>query len=130
VAGGRVAGVLVTQTLSHAYRAAVAAPSVGPAGAPPGPRQLVMDTSAAVPARLGVAQVWVHPDFRGGGVATALLDAALSHAVYAARLTAEQLAFSAPTAAGEGLARAYLRRARGAQAGGAVDEEPALLVYA
>ena len=77
-------------------------------------------------AQLGVAQVWVHPAFRRCGVASALLDAARRRAIYAHTVPAAALAFSAPTAAGEALARAVTGRGAGSAEQG---EEGVLLVY-
>lgn len=97
--------------------------------APP-PTRLRVDT-AAPPSRclLGVAQVWVRPDARRRGLATALLDAARAHAVYAYVVPPEALAFSQPTAAGAAFARAYLRRAAGEKAGAACAGGAQLMLY-
>ncbi|RYG55576.1 hypothetical protein EON66_04960 [archaeon] len=56
---------------------------------------------------LGVAQVWVHADWRRRGVARKLLDNARAHAVPGMVVPPAQLAFSQPTTAGWQLAAAY-----------------------
>lgn len=127
VVGGRVAGVAVTQRIATAFPTRVVVASPG------GERQLTVDVAAPRPAQLGVAQVWVHPACRRAGVATALLDAARAHAVYAHRVPPAALAFSAPTGAGEALARAYLAAAAaqegGGGGGGGTGAPPELLVF-
>lgn len=92
-------------------------------------RQLTVDLTSPRPALLGVAQIWVHPDYRRSGVATALLDAARGHAVYAYRVPSERLAFSAPTRAGEALARAYLAASASSEQSSGGGKVPDLLVY-
>lgn len=58
---------------------------------------------------LGVAQVWVHADWRRRGVARKLLDCARAHAVPGMVVPPAQLAFSQPTTSGWQLAAAYTR---------------------
>jgi GNAT superfamily N-acetyltransferase len=66
-----------------------------------------MDLRRPAQATLGVAQVWVHPEYRRRGVARALLDAARTCAVYAYVVPAREVAFSNPTGDGQALAAAY-----------------------
>ena len=66
--------------------------------------------SASYPATLGVLQVWTHAAHRRRGVATALLHAARTHAVFGQVVPKDQFAFSQPTSAGHALASAFCER--------------------
>ena len=69
--------------------------------------EAALDLSHSTRAVLGVAQVWVAPEFRRLGVARSLLDAARAHAIFGYSVPIEELAFSQTTAAGAHLAASY-----------------------
>ncbi|XP_028170911.1 N-acetyltransferase ESCO2 [Ostrinia furnacalis] len=59
------------------------------------------------PVKCGVSRIWTHMQYRRRGLARALLDCARASFLHGAALQPQQLAFSAPTAAGKGLAAKY-----------------------
>ncbi|TMW65208.1 hypothetical protein Poli38472_009375 [Pythium oligandrum] len=61
-----------------------------------------------VPAVLGIAQIWVHPEYRRHKVASRMLDVVRDKYIYGIRITKSQMAFSQPTNNGRALAKAYL----------------------
>ena len=59
------------------------------------------------PAVLGINQIFVRENHRRKGIASRLLDAARTTAVYGTVIAKEQMAFSCPTAQGSSLAQSY-----------------------
>jgi N-acetyltransferase len=97
--GRRVLGLCLAEPIAQAH---AARPHADPA------MVCALAGDGPVPAALGIARIWVAPERRKRGLATALLDAV--RAAFAEPLVVgkRMLAFSQPTAAGYALAASYV----------------------
>ena len=92
VLDGAVVGCVVTERIAEAYESRA---------------DNVLHRASPKPARLGVAQMWVHSAHRRKGIAARLVDAARSHDAYPAAVPKSLVAFSQPTLFGALFASAY-----------------------
>ncbi|KAI5638337.1 ESCO1/2 acetyl-transferase domain-containing protein [Phthorimaea operculella] len=59
------------------------------------------------PVKCGISRIWTHRSYRRRGLASRMLDCARASFLYGAAITKQDIAFSAPTAAGKALATNY-----------------------
>lgn len=106
VAHHHVVGLLATERITEA----LATTTVVDESSSSSETSALCCTGKVCRASLGVHLLWVHQKHRGIGIATKLLDLARERSVYGyTMIPLDQIAFSSPTEAGLGFARAYTR---------------------